>query len=308
MIRREFLATLAAPVLPATPAPEPKLTLCIFSKHLQWAAWPEMAAFAAETGFAGVDLTVRNGGHVLPERVADDLPRAVEAVRKAGLAVPMITAGIVDAASPHAEEILRAASALGIRNYRWGGFQYRDNQPISTQLAALRPRVKDLAAMNEHYGMTAMYHTHSGMEVGAPIWDLWEVFREFSPRWIGVNYDVGHATVEGGYGGWIRSFQVSRPYLRGFALKDFLWERNSRGEWRPEWKPAGSGMVDFPRFFSMLKQSGFDGPVQVHYEYGGLGGADGGSARLGIPKAELMQKFRRDLTYYREQMHSAGLF
>src|SRR4051794_43589 len=110
--RRAFLgAAAAALVAPAAPKP---WRLTVFSKHLQWApAYDDMAEFAAEAGFDGVDLTVRAGGHVLPERVASDLPRAVGAVRKAGLQVPMITAGIVDAESPHAEEILRTASVLG---------------------------------------------------------------------------------------------------------------------------------------------------------------------------------------------------
>ena len=116
---RVFVSTLAATAVAAAD-PAPKLKLCIFSKHLQWAKWDEMAAFAKSAGFDGVDLTVRSGGHVLPERVADDLPRAVEAIRKAGLEAPMITAGIVDASSPHAEAILAAASGLGIPRYKVG--------------------------------------------------------------------------------------------------------------------------------------------------------------------------------------------
>ena len=306
MNRRVFVSTLAATAVAAAD-PAPKLKLCIFSKHLQWAKWDEMAAFAKAAGFDGVDLTVRSGGHVLPERVADDLPRAVEAIRNAGLEAPMITAGIVDASSPHAEAILAAASGLGIQRYRWGGLRYRDDQPLPAQLAEFRPRVRALADMNQHYRITAMYHTHSGMEVGAPIWDLWEILRAVDSKWVGVNYDVGHATAEGGFGGWIRSFQVCEQYVRGVALKDFLWGRNDKGEWRPQWKPAGQGMVDFPRFFAMLKRSGFAGPVQVHFEYSGIGGADQGKSTLGIPKSELMTQYRRDVTFYRERMSEAGL-
>jgi sugar phosphate isomerase/epimerase len=306
MNRRAFLAAASGAMLRGQEK-RPKLKLSIFSKHLQWAPYDEMAAFAAGAGFDGVDITVRAGGHVLPERVADDLPRAVEAVRKAGLDVPMITAGIVDASSPHAESILKTAAGLGIRYYRWGGFKYSDDKPIPAQLAALKPRVKALAEINEHYKITAMYHTHSGMEVGAPIWDLWEILRDLDPRWVGVNYDVAHAVIEGGLGGWIRSFQLTGGYLHGVALKDFVWSRESRGKWIPDWRPAGQGMVDFSKFFEMLGRSDFSGPVQVHFEYEGLGGANDGTAKLAIPKSELMSKCRRDLTYYRERMREAGL-
>ena len=55
-----------------------KLKICIFSKHLQWASVNDAAAIARDIGFDGVDLTVRAGGHVLPDRVGIDLPAAVE--------------------------------------------------------------------------------------------------------------------------------------------------------------------------------------------------------------------------------------
>ena len=303
--RRGFVGALAAGAAGASTASPLKLS--VFSKHLQWAGWDEMAAVAKECGFDGVDLAVRKGGHVLPERVADDLPRAFEAVRKAGLEMPMITAGIVDAGSPHAEEILKAASALGIRNYRWGGFRYDDKKPIPDQLAALKPRVQELAELNRRHNMTAMYHTHSGMEVGAPIWDLWVILRDSDPKYTGVNYDIGHATVEGGLGGWIRSAQLTAPYMLGVALKDFLWAKNRRGEWQPAWCPPGEGMVNFPKFFGMLKAAGFSGPVQLHFEYEGIGGADRGATKLEIPKPELIAKMKRDVAFYRAKLRDAGL-
>ena len=55
-------------------APLGKLKICVFSKHLQWANVKEAAAVAKEIGYDGIDLTVRAGGHVLPERVEADLP------------------------------------------------------------------------------------------------------------------------------------------------------------------------------------------------------------------------------------------
>ena len=68
----------------------------VFSKHLQWLDYEAMARAAADIGFDGVDLTVRPGGHVLPENVEVDLPRAVQAVRAKGLKADRITTAIVD--------------------------------------------------------------------------------------------------------------------------------------------------------------------------------------------------------------------
>ena len=104
-----------------------RLPIVYFSKHLQFLDWEHMAETAAELGFDGLDVTVREGGHVGPQRVREDLPKVAKIVRQAGLDIPMITAGIVDTNSPHAEAIISAASEAGIPRYRWGWFSWSDN-------------------------------------------------------------------------------------------------------------------------------------------------------------------------------------
>ena len=56
-------------------------------------------------------------------------------------------------------------------------------------------------------------------------------------------------------------------------------------------------MVNFAGFFAIVKQNGFSGPVQLHFEYPGLGGAENGDKTLRIPKQELIAAMRRDLNY-----------
>jgi hypothetical protein len=68
----------------------------IFSKQLQWLEYEQMAKTAREVGFDGVDLTVRPGGHVLPERVRQDLPKAIREINKNGLLADRITTAITD--------------------------------------------------------------------------------------------------------------------------------------------------------------------------------------------------------------------
>ena len=307
-----------------TTASDPgKLKICVFSKHFQWTTVDEAAAIARDLGFDGIDLTVRPGGHVLPERAESDLPKAFEIIRRAGLEVPMITTGITSATTPDAGTVLKTAHQLGIRQYRWGGLTYKANQGIPQQLAEFEPQMKALADLNQENQICGMYHTHSGPGlVGAPIWDLWEMFRSLDPRWIGVNYDIGHATVEGGYGGWIASSRLVKDYMRGIAIKDFAWERNQSGSthqdpfdkslaiqnaWVPHWCAMGKGMVNFPGFFSIVKEQNFSGPVQLHFEYPGLGGAENGDKKLSIPKQELIAAMRRDLAYLRKVMSDQQL-
>ena len=303
--RREVLIGMAATPLAAAPAP---LKVCVFSKHFQWTDIKETASIAAQLGFDGVDLTVRKGGHVLPERVADDLPKAVETIRKAGCELTMITAEILDPTTPHAETIVKTMKAIGLRHYRWGGFRLVDNKPIPAQLDACKKKSKDLADLNKQYGVCAMYHTHSGFnQIGASIWDLWYFLKDLDTNYVGVNYDIGHATVEGGYGGWINTANLTAPMMRGVALKDFKWGKAGKGGWVPQWCAAGEGMVNYPKFFAMLKSNSFQGPLQLHYEYPELGEAHAGKTTLDIPKEKFLAILKRDLDYVRAGMKTAGL-
>jgi sugar phosphate isomerase/epimerase len=296
--RRTLLAgagLLLGASLPA-PATQTKLKVAIFSKHLQFVKGDELAQTAAGIGFEAIDITVRKGGHIEPERVRQELPGLVAIIRKHGLEVPMITTDIADTTTPFTEDILRTMADLGIHHYRWGGFKYSGNTPIVAQLEALKPRVEKLAALNARYQAGAMYHTHSGVDlVGASFWDLHILLDGIDPNAAGVNFDIGHATVEGGLGGWINNFRVTTDHLRGIAVKDFVWGKDAKGSWQPQWKPLGDGMVRFPEFFRMVAASGFNGPLQMHFEY-----------ELGTP-AETRAFMKRDLATLRGYLAQAGL-
>jgi sugar phosphate isomerase/epimerase len=312
MTRRDCLNTLAgaaaASALPSAANAQEKMIICAFSKHFQWTDVKEMSDLCAGFGYEGIDLTLRAGGHVLPERVEDDLPKAVEIIKKAGLKIPMVTAGIEDTSSPYAEKIVKTLAAQGIRKYRWGGYKYKDNVSIPEQLAEYKVKVKDLAALNKQYGVCAMYHTHSGIgQVGASMWDLYLLLKDYDTNAVSVNYDVGHATVEGGFGGWIHSSRLLMPYIRGVAVKDFKWKQNEKGVWQVGWCALGQGMVNFKRFLPMLKAANFNGPLQLHMEYPDLGGADSGKTQFTIPKQQLLSIFKRDLDTLKALCRETGL-
>lgn len=309
LTRRACLSLAAGSAVASAQASNPgQMTICAFSKHFHWASIEEMASICASLGYEGIDLTVRRDGHVEPAAAADELPKAVSVIRKAGLTVPMVTAGITDPSSPHAEVILKTLKSLGITRYRWGGFRYDEKSSLEAQLAEFRKRAADLAAMNSHYGVCAMYHTHSGVgQVGASMWDLYLILKDLDRNAVAVNYDVGHATVEGGYGGWIHSSRLLLPHSRGIAVKDFRWKQNAKGQWVPGWCALGEGMVNFARFFPMMKSSGFNGPLQLHMEYDELGGADSGKRQFTIPKEKLLAIMRRDIDRLKSLLRETGV-
>jgi sugar phosphate isomerase/epimerase len=288
-------SALAASARLAAAAPS-RLQVGIVSRHLQWTSLEDAIALAAEAGFDAIEWNVRKGGHIEPERVERELPRAVELTRKAGLAVTMITTAIQDAHSPHAEAILRTAHDLGIRYYRGGEyFRYDYTRDLVAQLDALKPRVAGLAALNGKYGTTWAYHTHSapGM-IGGNVWDIWSVVKDFDPARIGLNYDTGHTTARGG-AGWTDAAHVAHRHIACLAIKDVKWERRPDGRWASEFCAVGEGMVDFTAVFGYLASIGFAGPVNIHYEHHGLLGTDVGRWTLEMPRRTFLDIVTADL-------------
>jgi sugar phosphate isomerase/epimerase len=283
---------------------EPEMKICVFSKHLQWRDYKGTGETAADIGFDGVDLTVRPGGHVLPERVEEDLPKAVEAIKKAGSSVPMMVTRINDPSDPTTTTILRTAAKLGIKYYRMGSYKYNDGKSIPAQLADIRAKLKDLAALNQQYNLHGAYQNHSGsMQFGAPVWDIWYAIQEIDPRWMGCQFDIRHATVEGGQA-WPTHFQLIAPHVKTIIAKDFVWEKTDKG-WRLRNCPLNEGMVNFPAYFKRVKQADITGPISLHLEYD-LGGAEHGKKDIGSKK-NVLSAMRKDLAILKRWLHEAKL-
>jgi sugar phosphate isomerase/epimerase len=284
-----------------------KLKIDIYGRHLLWLKTPdEVAAIAKEMGYDGVDLNVRPGGqgHVTPERVAQDLPPFVAAIRRNGIEVSSITPPITDADSPDAERILETASSIGIHHYWWGTFRYAAGKPIMQQLEELKPRVAKLAALNAKYRMTAMYHTYAGNAVGTPIWDLLSIFKDFDPAQVGFHFDVGHMTREGANGLWATNLRAAGQYVTGLSVKDYTWVKGNDGRWRNEACPLGDGLVQLKELASILKEINFSGPVEVQPEYSdGMGG----QTQLTIPRERFVSAVKKDQELLRAALAGAGL-
>lgn len=270
--RRSFLeaatgvvATLAAR-RPATAAgPATAVSVSVFSKHLQHLDYRALAETIAEAGYDGIDLTVRAGGHVLPERVREDLPRAAEAAKAAGIALRMITTTITSAGDPHAEAVLETAGRLGVRDYRLGWLPYDEARGVTGTLDALRAPLRDLAALNERCGIRGGYQNHAGDRVGAAVWDLWMLLRDVGSPWLGCQYDIRHAVIEGS-ASWANGLRAIAPFVHTVDVKDGHWERTARG-WGANTVPLGEGAVPLVAFFRLLGALRLRVPISMHFEY-----------------------------------------
>jgi len=238
--------------------------LCFFSKHLPRMNGRELGRSLKALGFDGVDLTVRPGGHVDPKRVAIELPVFVDGIRHEGLAVPMITTELLSDTDPVAQPTLETAARLKIPFFKPGYYRYTFAD-VRKELEAAGRQLRGLADLSRRHGMRLGYHNHAGY-IGGSVWDFAPFIEPLDAATVGYYFDVRHAVVEGGDGGWRTAFNLVAPRLSMIALKDFFWEK-SGGSWRQRNCPMGDGMVDWKRFFAMLAKARFHGPASLHLEY-----------------------------------------
>ena len=268
--RRELIAAATGAIvspsgLAAHSNRDSSYTIIGFTKPFQSMSFDHTADTVAEIGWDGIECPVRPKGQIEPERAPDELPKLVDALKKRGKEVTLLATAITSVSEPHTEKVLRTAAKLGIKRYRLGSPKYDLKKSIANQLDEIAPRLRDLAALNKDLGLQAGFQNHSGVDyVGAPVWDLWTMIKDLDPRHMGVCFDIGHATVEGG-SSWPIEARLMQRHFTAIFTKDFYWERTERG-WRDKWVPLGDGMVN-PSFFRWLKTTDFSGPICIHTEY-----------------------------------------
>jgi sugar phosphate isomerase/epimerase len=235
---------------------------CFFSKHFPGIEFNRLADITASIGATGIEAPVRPGGQVEPERVEEDLPKLVEALKKSGCNLAILTSGITEvSAAQHTEKVLRTAKALGVQRYRMGFCKYDLKQPILPQLDAWSAKFKALIALSKEIGIQPLLQNHSGKEyVGAPVWDVFSIMKDYPAKDWSFAFDIMHATIEGSLS-WPLEVNLVRDHIGAAYFKDFKW-----GSKRFESCPFGEGVVS-KDYVGMLKKSGYRGPVSLHVEY-----------------------------------------
>lgn len=270
--RREFLRTtsaalaglwagpaLAAPAATGAPA-GPEVSL--FTKHLLGLSHRELAAAVARIGVAYIEAPVRPGGHVLPAQVEVELPKLVDALAANGIRISMLTTGINAVSdATRTEAVLRTAKALGIPRFRMNWYAYAPDKPLWAQLEEIKPRLRDLVALCKEIGIQPCYQNHSGAKyVGAAVWDMAALMREYRPEDLAWSFDIMHATVEGGLS-WPNQVALARERLAMAYFKNFRWQGRV-----VEPCPLADGLVE-AGYVKLLRTSAYQGPVCLHVEH-----------------------------------------
>ena len=190
--RRDFIKTASAVSAGAILSPKlfsgPQISgtgtypISVFTKCLQFLDYVQLGDTLANIGFRGAELSVRDGGHVLPENVKRDLPKAVKTLKHAGIDVPMMVTGIINPEDPRTEIILGTAAEQGIAYYRMGYFPYNPSKSVTDNLSNYKKTIDKLEKINRKFGIQGCYQNHAGTNIGGPVWDLFWLMNGCDPN------------------------------------------------------------------------------------------------------------------------------
>jgi L-ribulose-5-phosphate 3-epimerase len=312
--RRKFITNLAAAAVAAPfiselkdmapVAPRKGIQVRLFSKPLDAYDFDFMCECLVKSGIGGFDLTVRPAGKVEPEQVETQLPKLVDQAGKHNLSVDMMVTAILSAEDPYSERILKSASDAGIKYYRLGWFDYDLKAGILESLAKYRKELLKLVELNKKYNLHGGYQNHSGARVGGPVWDLHELLRDLPVEFLGSQYDVRHAMVEG-TNTWIFGMRLISGHIKTLAIKDFTWT-TINGKPQAVTVPLGEGMVDWDLFFKTVKEFNIPGPATLHIEYPLL---ENGEDKLPLSKQMeiIVAKLRKDMNFLNSHLEKYQL-
>jgi len=283
-------------------APKKPLSVHLFSKHLHFLDIKEAAQIAGELGFAGLDLTVRPKGHILPENVESDLPKAIRDIKEVGSSCEMITTAVADATNSLDRTVVRMAASEGIKYYRCNWFKYKEDRSLEESLEYYQGKIKELGDLNSKHKIIGCYQNHSGVKVGASVWEVKKILETVNPKYFGTQYDIRHAVAEGGRS-WSNGVKLLKPHIKTIVLKDFKWGKVN-GKWKIVNVPIGEGMVDFKAYFKLLKTLDVSPPVSLHLEYP-LGGAEKGRFEISVARKIVYDAMKNDLALIQQLWKNA---
>ena len=77
------------------------------------------------------------------------------------------------------------------------------------------------------------------------------------------------------------------------------------GGWNSPYVPMGTGLVDIFRYAAVMRDIGFDGPMELEAEYPN-GGAESGADTITLPRAQVLGNLKRDVLTIRAAFQQSG--
>jgi sugar phosphate isomerase/epimerase len=273
----------------------PSDRFCAFTESFQSWPIPKVCAKFREIGLDGLDLTVRSGGHIPPEKAVKELPPAAKAAKDNGVRIMMLTTGITDA-DADAEGILATCGELGIDRVKLGYYRYEGFGNLLEQIDEARAKIERVAELARKHNVLACVHIHSGATIPGNGPAAYILLRDFKPGEVGAYVDPMHMTIEGGSDGWRQGLDLLAPWISISSMKNCIWHNEGRDKqgqerWVARKCPVADGIAPIPDFIATLQNLGYHGLYSMHSEY------QGGGSWKSLSVDECLLQTKADLDY-----------
>lgn len=222
---------------------------------------PELGRFVRQLGFDGIELPVRPGYQVEPERVAEDLPKAARLLGDAGVKIGSV-------AGPADEPTISACADAGVPVIRIMVPIARDRGYLEQEAAALR-QFAALAPILDRYGVTVGVQNHCDRFVNHAM-GLRRLVERFDRRQFGVVLDLAHCALNGEP--IDMAIDIAWSHLCMVNLKNAYWRRINGpeaevAEYRHFWTSGRQGLCSWPAVATELRRRGYTGTICLTAEY-----------------------------------------
>ena len=242
-----------------------------FCKWCQKLPPVELANTLKRLGFDGVDLPCRPGSTVTHANGPEKLPEYKKIFKDHGLSLERLVTSL-QTADDETDRLLAVISNLGIKKIRIDAeSSLKEGETAQQRLDKARRKLAGLQKLLEKHGVKGGIQNHSGGNVlEINISCLLLLLRDCDPKWVGIQYDPGHATISGEP---IKlAISLMGPHLHSVNIKSprqeyFINPENGRLAYKPVWVPLKDGMLDMPMLLSELKAAGYKDALSIHAEY-----------------------------------------
>ncbi|MCC6178419.1 MAG: sugar phosphate isomerase/epimerase [Chloroflexi bacterium] len=263
------------------------MQLLLFTKLLKDVELDEAGRIAAELGFDGIDLLVRPGWHLVPER-PEEIGPAVKRIGAYGLSVPAVTTDITDPQALLTDAIFGACADAGVRLIRLGFFTYGPGDCYREVFERTRRHLDAIEAFARKHGVRSMIQIHGGsiQSSGALLAALLD---GHDPAYLGAYPDPGNQAVQEGREDWRLTFDMLAPWVCFVGVKNGGWSAGSlapsgQRRWTAYLLGLADGMVPWDEILPYLAEHHPDAPLSLHSHYE-------------VPLAHALDQTRTDLNF-----------
>ena len=235
----------------------------VFTKHWKSVPLGRLGDLVRSMGFEGVELPVRPGFQVEPERADRDLPSAARQLADAGVTIRSV-------ASAADELTIMACADAGVPLLRIMA-PIRTDESYAAAEERYRREFDALLPVLDRTGVTLGVQNHAGRQVANAI-GLRSLIGSYDPRHVAAVWDAGHEALAGSEPEL--AIDTIWSHLRVVNLKNAIWVQTAEAgaanaEWSPYWTSGGLGLSPWPQVAAELQRRSYAGTVCLTAEYSG---------------------------------------